>query len=281
MPNTEKTPADANVCAFLGTVDGNFNAKMELEILEDTVRVDEWQAGLRRRDAIHAQNIANDPVHGVNTHRIGSVGAQFRQDITNDPTKSTMEAFTDAADAIMAPGSLEFVMGPNSTGTTSTLSTTGEATGATSKINPAADETAVYIADMVGNINLATDDNKATTGDVIGSVKIATGPSSNVVTDIPESMRNPLVATSNNATTTPETTNVATGPSSTEFGVNDQTLPGTEGQEESGKISKAKKKREGRKRAKAARAKEAAEIVGTFGGNDDDDNGKRLKLAAV
>lgn len=257
MPRTERTQADAGVCAFLGTVDQDFNAAMELEVLEDNTRITQWQAELRRRDARRAQEIANDPIPGVNTHPIGLVGARFRQVVANNPTISTKQALNDAADGVMIPGSLDFVMGGNSTGTTGTPSATREATRAAGENAPTTDDTAVYIADMLGNVNIATGFSSSTATATPSISNVAPEPSSNAPADVPDN------------------TNIATGPSSSTFmeaGVDDQTLHGTEGQDEGSQLSKAKKKREGRKRAKAARAKEAAENAGSSIGNDDDDD---------
>ncbi|CAD6584309.1 MAG: hypothetical protein ASARMPREDX12_001617 [Alectoria sarmentosa] len=275
MPHIAQTQADADVCAFLGTVDQGFDARTELEILEDSTRITQWRAELRRRDAIRAQEIANNPIPGVNTHPIGAVGGRFRQEIANDPTKSTMQAFTDAADSIMIPGSMEFIMGRNSAGTASTPSTTGQTNHATADDNPTTDDMVVYMADTLGNIN------------------IATGPSSNIRAETSDDLNNGASSSSSNATVTPEITNVAPGVSSnapadtlditniaagpssstaTDTGTGDRALPVAEGQDEGGKVSKAKKKREGRKRAKAARAQGAAEKAGTPVGDDDDDD---------
>lgn len=233
---------------------------MELEILEDNIRITQWQAELSRRDAIRAQEVANDPIPGVNTHPIGSIGARFRQEIANDPTKSTMQALTDAADGIMFPGALEFVMGRNPTRTTRT---TGEATLAMGKNDSTTDDTAVYTADMLGNItvssgekNPAIDDTVVYIADALGNINRAT------------------TSSSGNAVDTPGGTKVAAGSSSstaTEAGAKDQIRPGAEDHGEDSKMSKAKKKREGRKRAKAAQAKKAAVTAGDSVGNDDDD----------
>lgn len=219
------TQADADVCAFLCTVDQHFNPQKELEILKDEKRMAEWQAEMDRIAAIRAREIANHPMHGVRTFPVGAVGARFRQEIANDPTLSTRQALTNATNAIIMPGSLDFVMGSNPTGTTGTTSTTGTNSGstrATGRNVPTTNDTAVYVADTLGNTDITTSSSSST---------------------------------------------------ATKTGANGQTLLGTEGQDEGGKMSKAKKKREGRKRAKFARAQMAGEKVeGSVGNDDDDDN---------
>ena len=68
MPHTERRQADTCVCAFLGTIDQGFDARMELEVLKDSAHIIGWQAELSRRGAIRTQEIAIDPIPGVNTH---------------------------------------------------------------------------------------------------------------------------------------------------------------------------------------------------------------------
>ncbi|KAF6235378.1 hypothetical protein HO173_006574 [Letharia columbiana] len=269
MPRTEKTQADADVCAFLGTVDQGFNPQMELEILEDSTRITQWQAELRERDAIRAQEIANDPIPGVNTHPIGLVGARFRQEVGRDPTISTRQALTNAAHGIMIPDAVDFAMGGSSTNTTSTPSATREATRATGENAPTTDYAAVYIADMLGNINIATDPSSITVANLPDSMNTAAASSSSNAPAAPDITYVALEASSSTPANTSVNTNIT---AVTETGTNDQTLPGTDGQDEVSKTTKAKKKREGRKRAKA-RAKEAATEAGDSVGNDDDDDG--------
>lgn len=52
IPRTERTQADAGVCAFLGTMDQGFNAETELETFEDNARVTQWWIEPRGRDAM-------------------------------------------------------------------------------------------------------------------------------------------------------------------------------------------------------------------------------------
>ena len=190
LPRTERVQTDAGICAFLGTMMEGFNAQMELNILEDNTRINQWKAELSRRDAIRAQEIANDPIPGVNTHPIGSIGARFRQEIANDPTKSTMQALTDAADGIMFPGALEFVMGRSP----GTPNTTGEEIPAMGKTNSTTTNTAVYTADMLGSItvssgekNPAIDPAVVYIADALGNINRVTASSSGNAVDTPGS----------------------------------------------------------------------------------------------
>lgn len=155
MPHLERTQVDANVCAFLATADSDFDAESELEILKDRTRIAQWEAELRRRDVIRAEEIANDPIPGVNTHPIGLVGARMSQGIANNPTISTRQALVDAAHGVLIPGAVDLVMGGSSTATTSTSSPFGRASRASDATAPTTDNKAVFIADMLGNINLA------------------------------------------------------------------------------------------------------------------------------
>lgn len=282
MPYIAQTQADADVCAFLGSVDQGFDARTELEILEDSTRITQWQAELTRRDAIRAQEIANDPIPGVNTHPVGAVGGRFRREIANDPTKSTMQAFTDAADSIMIPGSMEFAMGRNSAGTASTPSTTGQTNHATAEDNPTTDDMVVYMGDSLGNVHITTDRSSNIGADTPDDLNNgASSSSSNDATTTPKITNDASGVSSNTPADTPNITNIAAGPSSsaaTDTGAGDEALPVAEGQDEGSKASKAKKKREGRKRAKAARAQGAAEKAGTSVGDDDDeDDGGKVR----
>lgn len=240
---------------------------MELEILEDSARIIGWQAELSRRDSIRMQEVANDPIPGVNIHSIGLIRARLREEIANDPTISSREAITNATHGIVIPGALDFILGGNFSGTTNTPCTTGEATRATDVNYPTTNDTVVYIADMLGNIN------------------IVTGRSSSAAADSPLNMDTAASSSSRNATDTPDNTNTAANSTSStamKTGANGQTLSGMVGQDGGSKISKAKKKREGRKRVKAARAKEAVESAGGSVGNDEDeDDGKSLDLLDV
>ena len=249
MPFFERTQVDAYVCAFLGTRDRGFNARMELDTLEDKTRITQWQTELRRRDAINAQEIANDPIPGVNTHPIGLIGARMRQEIVNNPTISTIQAAANAAHGIMIPDAVDFLKASISKNAAATPSTTSAATSATGANAPTTDDTAVYIADMLGNVN------------------IATGPSSSAAVNTPLRMDTAASSSLNNAADTPGNANRATNPSSstaTDGSATDQTLLGTQDQHGASKMSKAKKKRE--------RAKRAAENAGNDAGNDEDDN---------
>ena len=272
MSHTERTQADAGVCAFLGTVDEGFEAGKELGILEDSTRIAQWQAELRRRDAIQAQESADDPIPGVNTHPIGLVGARIRQQFTNDPTVYTRQAIRNAAHGIMSPETVNFAMRSSFTGTASTPTTTGEATVATGGNATTTDDTTVYVVDMLGNISIAR-------GTSPGSVA---GTALNTDTAMSSSSSN-AAATSNminvasaaspstpaNSPNSPITAALPSSSTAAETGANGQTLPGAEGQDAGTKISKAKKKNDGRKRAKAAQAKQASEDAGTSVENDD------------
>lgn len=233
--------------------------------MEDDTRIAQWQAELRRRDAIQAREAAHDPIPGVNTHPIGLVGARYRQEISNDPTVSTSQAMRNATHGIMSPELVNFVMRSSFTGTPSTPSTTGEATLATGENATTTDDATVYIADMLGNIN------------------IAMGPSPGSVSGTALNTDTAMSSSSSNAAATSNTTNVASAPSPSTpaKSPNNPTVAaipssstaaeiGAKGQDASTKMSKAKKKNEGRKRAKAAQAKQAAEKAETPVGNDDD-----------
>lgn len=162
LAHTEKPQANADVCAFLWTVDQSFNPQRELEILKDEKRIAQWQAEMDRRDAISARKIANNPIPGVRTFSIGAVGARFRQEIANDPTLSTRQALTNATNAIIMPGSLDFVMDSNPTGITGTTGTNSGSTRATGRNVPTTNDTAVYVADTLGNTDITTSSSSST-----------------------------------------------------------------------------------------------------------------------
>ncbi len=278
MPRPERFQADASVCAFLGTVGQNFDARLELETLDDSVRIARWEAELRRRDAIRAQEIARDPIPGVNTHSIGLVGARFKQEVTNDPAISSREALTNAARGIMPPGAVDFVMGSNSAGTTSTSVNTGQATRPSDGKAPTTNDTVTHIGDMLGNIN-TTGPSSSTAAGVSHDMNTAASGSSGNAAATPGIANLAPGAASNTPADNHDNANITAGPASstaTGTGASDQTLRGMEEQDGGSKISKAKKKREGRKRAKAARAKEAIESPGVTVGNDDDEDDGEL-----
>ena len=248
MPRSEETQTDADVCAFLGMLDRTFNPERELDILENSARINDWRAELRKRNAILEQDTADDPDR---TQQIREMAARFQQEVANNPTKSTMQAFADAAHGIMEPGAVDYIMRHNSTGDTSTPTNGGESTHATNAKNPTDVKPVAYIADMLGNID------------------IAAHPSSSIAANTPDKTNTAATSSSNAPTSNLENANTAAGPSSSK----DQTTPGAEDQGEASKMSKAKKKREGRKRAKAAQAKDAAgnaeDSAGNDGGDDD------------
>lgn len=229
-------------------LDRTFNPERELDVLEDSARINDWRAELRKRNAIWEQDTADDPVH---TQQTREMAARFQQEVANNPTKSTMQAFADAAHGIMEPGAVDYIMRHNSTGDTSTPTNDGESTHATNAKNPTTVKPVAYIADMLGNID------------------IAAHPSSTIAANTPDKTNTAATSSSNAPTSNPENANTTAGPSSSK----DQTAPGAEDQGEASKMSKAKKKREGRKRAKAARATDAAgnaeDSAGNDGGDDD------------
>ena len=136
---------------------------------------------------------------------------------------------------------------------------------------------AVCTADLLGNTDVAagetnpgTENHVVYIADTLGNITTATRPSSSVAVDTYTILDNAIASLSKPSN---DTQNVA-GPSSstsTKIGVKIQNTPGTEGQDEVGKMSKAKKKREQKKRAKA-RAKEAAANAEDTPDNDDDDD---------
>ncbi len=224
----------------------NFDARLELETLDDSVRIARWEAELRRRDAIRAQEIARDRIPGVNTHSIGLVGARMRQEVTNDPAISSREALTNAARGIMPPGAVDSVMGSNSAGTTSTSVNTGQATHPSDGNAPTTNDTVTYIGDMLGNINVAdpsssaaagvsldmntaasslsgngpSDGNAPTTndtvtyiGDMLGNINVA-DPSSSAAAGVSLDMNTAASSSSGNAAATPDVANLAPGASS-------------------------------------------------------------------
>ena len=200
--------ADASVCACLGTVDQEFDAKTELETLEDKARKIQWiNEHKRRTESTGAHDIAEDPVPGVNSY-----------------------------------------------------------------------STAIHTADLLGNIDVAAGETNPGTEnhvvyivDTLGNVTTATRPSSSVAVDSPKILDNAAASLSKPSNDTQN----AAGPSSstvTKTGAKIHSTPGTEGQDEVGKMSKAKKKRESKKRAKARAKEAAANAEDTVGNNDNDDN---------
>ena len=256
----------------------SFDARLELETLKDSVRIARWEVELSRRDAIRAQEIASDPIPGVNTHPIGLVGARLRQEITNNPAISSREALTNAAHGIMVPGAVDLVLGSKSAGTTSTSVNTGQATRPSDGNAPTINDTVIYIGDMLGNINIAIPSSSTAAGVSLDVNTAVTSSSGNAVAT-PGIANLAPGASSNSPTDNHDNANITAGPASSSTkgtSASDQTLRDTEGQDGGSKISKAKKKREGRKRAKAARAKEAIESPGATVGNDGDDNDGEL-----
>lgn len=274
MSSIERTQADTDVCALLGTMDSGFNAEMELEILENNTRVAQWNAELNRRNAILAQENANDPIPGLNTHFMGLVGARYREEIANNSTKSAIQALIDATNDVMNPGYIEFVMGRNSNSNASTPR----------RAIRARNDTVVYIADMLGNISIATGPSFGKAANMPANTNTAAASSPGNAAATPDITSGAIGASSNTPSNTPDNNHIAAESSSTPTATptNGQTVPGAEGQGEGTNISKAKKKREGRKKAKAARAKEATKNAGTsVGYDDDDDDGKVPDLVDV
>ena len=200
--------ADARVCACLGAVDQEFDAKTELETLEDEARCVQWVDEYRSRlESTGARGIAKDPVPGVNSH----------------PTA------IHTADLL---GNIDVAVG---------------------ETNPGTENHVVYIVDTRGNITTAA------------------RPSSGVAADTPKIPDNAAASLSKPSNNTQN----AAGPSSstvTKTGAKIHDTPGTEGQDEVGKMSKAKKKRERKKRAKARAKEAAANAEDTVGNNKNDDN---------
>ena len=229
MPCTKRCQVDADVCAFLGTVDQSFNSEMELEILEDRLRIGQWQNESRKREAARPRDIPNNPTLEVKTHPIGPLATCSRQAVANDPARSATQALQEAADGMLDPS----------------LFRTPE-------------NTTVYIADMLGNINMAGGEAKPATQD---------SSSSNVAADTPLNPDNAAPTSFNTSVNTNKNAGLSSS-TVTENGAKDQTLPGMKGADEASKMSKAKKKREARKRAKA-RAKEAADAEDAVGNHND------------
>ena len=138
--------------------------------------------------------------------------------------------------------------------------------------------TAIHTADLLGNIDVAADETNPGTEnhvvyivDTLGNITTATRPSSGVAADTPKILANDAASLSKPSNDKQN----AAGPSSstvTKTGAKTHDTPGTEGQDEVGKMSKAKKKRERKKRAKARAKEAAANAEDTVGDNDNDDN---------
>ena len=229
MPCTQRSQIDADVCAFLGTVDQSFNSELELETLEDRLRIDQWQNERRRREAALPCDIAKIPTPEVKTHPIGPLVTRASQAVAHDRTRSATQALKDAANDILDPS----------------LPRTPE-------------NTIVYIADLLGNITVAGGEINPTIED--------SNPS-NVTADTPLNPDNAAATSSNTSENTNKNAGPSSG-TVTENGAKDHTVPGMKGSDEAIRMSKAKKKRQGRKRAKA-RAKEAADAEDPVGNHND------------
>lgn len=110
-PSCDTSRVDGIVCAFLGEIDPSFDTQMETSNLEDKERMSQWQSRLAARDSEHAQELIDDPIPGARPHQIGAVAAQYRQEITKDPTTSTTQALRSASNLIMGKGLMDFAMG--------------------------------------------------------------------------------------------------------------------------------------------------------------------------
>ena len=259
LPCTERTRADAGVCAFLGMVDPSFNTETKVEILADSTRLIQWQDEMKRINAILDQQMGNGP---VNTHPIGSMGAP------SNPTISTTQPLTNAA-GIMVPGAADLAQGTNLTG--KTPDTTRKPSHPARRTTPATNDTAIYIADTHGSTSLAPS-------------PLSHAAKTPLTTNTNTAAASSIAAATTTVAPTPSTPDNKTtpiGPSSStaaEPGAGNQTTDG----QRSGRVSKAKKKREGRKRAKAARAAvDAGQAAGDDGDGDEDGEGEVRGIADV
>lgn len=97
-----RAQSSADVCAALGVLDNNFQARAELAKLFGKKRVDAWQAENNRRVAEYAQELGEDAIDGVENSLSRGLHFPLYQGITIDPTISIGQAILNAA--ALAPG---------------------------------------------------------------------------------------------------------------------------------------------------------------------------------